>query len=174
MGKKCSAFHAMAAQFAPPKGGFVARRSRGLNGVGTVHPMQLSPIIAIHLCAASSAFLIGPWVMWARRSAQQRPRLHRALGYAWVTLMLMTATSAVFIRDFKLPNIAGYTPIHLLVPVTLVSLFIAFRHLAQGNIRGHRLIMTSLYISACVVAGAFTLLPSRYLGGLLWRGLGLI
>ncbi|MFC7409717.1 DUF2306 domain-containing protein [Hydrogenophaga atypica] len=136
--------------------------------------MQLSPVIAIHLCAACSALLIGPWVMWARHSAQQRPRLHRALGYAWVTLMLMTAVSAVFIRDFKLPNIAGYTPIHLLVPVTLVSLFIAFRHLAQGNIRGHRLIMMSLYISACVVAGAFTLLPSRYLGGLLWRGLGLI
>lgn len=174
MDKKCGAFHALAAQFTPPTGGFVARRSRRSAGVGTVRPMQLTPVIAIHLCAASCAFLIGPWVIWARRSAQQRPRLHRALGYAWVTLMLMTATSAVFIRDFKLPNIAGYTPIHLLVPVTLVSLFIAFRHLAQGNIRSHRLIMTSLYISACVVAGAFTLLPSRYLGGLLWRGLGLI
>lgn len=134
--------------------------------------MQLTPVIAIHLCAASSALLLGPWVIWARRGAEQRPRLHRALGHAWVTLMLMAALPAVFIRDFNLPNIAGYTPIHLLVPVTLGSLFIAFRHLMRGNIRGHRLTMTSLYISACVVAGAFTLLPSRYLGGLLWRGLG--
>ncbi len=174
MDKKCGAFHALAAQFTPPTGGFVARRSRRSAGVGTVRPMQLTPVIAIHLCAASSAFLIGPWVIWARRGAQQRPRLHRALGYAWVTLMLMTALSAMFIRSNTMPNIAGYTPIHLLVPVTLVTLFLAFRHLARGDIRRHRANMVGLYVGACVVAGGFTLLPSRYLGGLLWRGLGLI
>jgi uncharacterized membrane protein len=137
--------------------------------------MQPTPAIAIHLCAASAAFLlVGPWVIWARRGVSQRPRLHRALGYAWVTLMLMAALSAIFIRDVKLPNLAGYTPIHLLVPVTLASLYIAFRQLARGNVRAHRTTMTSLYIGACVVAGAFTLLPNRYLGGLLWGGLGLI
>lgn len=168
MGKKCGAFHAVTAQFTPPQGGFVARRSRGTRGVGTVHPMQLTPVIAIHLCAASSAFLIGPWVIWARRSAQQRPRLHRALGYAWVTLMLMTALSAMFIRSDTLPNIAGYTPIHLLIPLTLGSLFVAFRHLLRGHIAGHRKTMVSLYIGACLIAGAFTLLPQRYLGHLLW------
>jgi uncharacterized membrane protein len=174
MGKKCSAFHAVAAHFTPPKGGFVARGAHRSKGVGTVRPMQLTPVIAIHLCAASSAFLIGPWVIWARRGAQHRPRLHRAMGYAWVTLMLMTAFSAMFIRDNTLPNIAGYTPIHLLVPVTLVTLFLSFRHLARRDIRRHRLTIVGLYIGACVVAGSFTLLPSRYLGGLLWRGLGLI
>lgn len=136
--------------------------------------MSLNPVIAIHLCAALSALLLGPWVIWARRGAKQRPRLHRALGHAWVTLMLMAALSALFIRDFRLPNIAGYTAIHLLVPVTLVSLIVAFVYLARGNLRGHRITMTSLYFSACVVAGAFTLLPSRYLGGLLWRAVGLI
>jgi uncharacterized membrane protein len=136
--------------------------------------MQPTPVIAIHLCAASGALLIGPWVIWARRGVIQRPRLHRALGYAWVTLMLAASVSAIFIRDFKLPNLGGYTPIHLLVPVTLASLFIAFRHLARGNVRAHRTTMTSLYIGACVVAGAFTLLPNRYLGGLLWGSLGLI
>ena len=34
--------------------------------------------------------------------------------------------------------------------------------------------LVSFSVGACVIAGAFTLLPSRYLGGLLWRGLGLI
>jgi uncharacterized membrane protein len=29
--------------------------------------------------------------------------------------------------------------------------------------------MVWLYVSACLVAGAFTLLPSRYLGGLVWH-----
>lgn len=131
--------------------------------------MQLTPLIAVHMTAALSAIALGPVALWARKGATQRPRLHRAFGYAWVTLMLTTAISAVFIRDFTLPNVAGYTPIHLLVPVTLYSLYKAFRCLVQGNIAGHRLAMQSLYISACVVAGAFTLLPQRYLGNLLWN-----
>ena len=130
--------------------------------------MQMSPVIAIHLAAASSAFFIGPFVLWARRGRLQRPRLHRALGYAWVTLMLMTAISAIFIRDFRLPNLNGYTPIHLLIPATFFGLGLAFWRLFKGNIRGHQTAMQITYVSGCIIAGAFTLVPSRYLGQLLW------
>jgi uncharacterized membrane protein len=131
--------------------------------------MQLTPVIAIHLTAAIGALVIGPVALWARKGPKQRPVLHRAFGYAWVTLMLITAISAIFIRDFKLPNLYGYTPIHLLVPVTLLSLVGAFWFLAKKNIASHRAIMQRLYFGACVGAGLFTLLPSRYLGGLLWQ-----
>jgi uncharacterized membrane protein len=143
--------------------------------------MPMSPVIAIHLSAALSALALGPVVLWARRghqarhAATQRPRLHRAAGYAWVTLMLITAVSAIFIRDFKLPNLAGYTPIHILVPVTLGSLLMAFRALLRGDIAKHRGWMVRLYLSACIGAGSFTLLPNRYLGQLVWgQWLGLI
>jgi len=83
--------------------------------------------------------------------------------------MLIAAISAIFIRDFNLPNIWGYTPIHIFVPVTLVGLLYAFRSLARREFEAHRKTMQLLYISACVVAGAFTLLPSRYLGQLIWH-----
>jgi uncharacterized membrane protein len=143
--------------------------------------MPMSPVIAIHLSAALSALALGPVVLWARRghqarhAATQRPRLHRAAGYAWVTLMLITAVSAIFIRDFKLPNLAGYTPIHILVPVTLGSLLMAFRALLRGDIAQHRGWMVWLYLSACIGAGSFTLLPNRYLGQLVWgQWLGLL
>jgi uncharacterized membrane protein len=143
--------------------------------------MQLTPIIAIHLSATLGALVLGPIALWARRGHARRvahtqsPRLHRAAGYAWVTLMLATAISAMFIRDFRLPNIAGYTPIHLLVPVTLGGLVTAFRHLLRGNIEGHRKAMVQLYVAACLVAGGFTLLPSRFLGQLVWgQWLGLL
>ena len=136
--------------------------------------MQLTPVIAVHMTAALAALAVGPLALWARRGTTPRPRLHRAFGYAWVTLMVLTAVSAIFIRDHSLPNIAGYTPIHLLVPVTLGGLVLAFRRLAQRDIAGHRTAMRWLYFSACVVAGAFTLLPQRYLGQLLWRQLGLL
>ena len=137
--------------------------------------MQLTPIIAIHMTAALGAIALGPVALWARKGATQRPKLHRAFGYAWVTLMLVTAISALFIRGGRLPNIAGYSPIHLLVPVTLFGLFGSFWFLARGNIRGHRRVMQWLYIGACVVAGAFTLLPGRFLGDLIWvEWLGLL
>jgi uncharacterized membrane protein len=137
--------------------------------------MQLAPIIAIHMTAALGAIALGPVALWARKGATQRPRLHRAFGYAWVTLMMVTAISAVFIRGYNLPNIAGYSPIHLLVPVTLFGLFGSFWYLAHGNIRGHRRVMQWLYVGACLVAGAFTLLPGRFLGELIWvEWLGLL
>ena len=135
--------------------------------------MQMSPVIAVHMTAAILAVVTGPVALWARRTREQHPRLHRAFGYAWVTLMLVTAVSAIFIRDRTLPNIGGYTPIHLLIPVVFAVLFAAFWFLAHHNIRGHRRSMVSLYFSACIVAGAFTLLPNRYLGRLLWSQLGL-
>ena len=140
--------------------------------------MQLTPLIAVHMSAALIAIAIGPVALWSRlwagKGTAPRPKLHRAFGSAWVTMMLIASISAIFIRDFQLPNIAGYTPIHALVPVTLYTLFRAFQHLAQGNIAAHRKAMQSLYVSACVVAGAFTLLPGRYLGNLVfgqWLGL---
>ncbi|SDN25198.1 DUF2306 domain-containing protein [Polaromonas sp. JS666] len=136
--------------------------------------MQLTPLIAIHLFAASAAILIGPVALWARKGRVQRPKLHRAFGYAFVTMMLVTAATAVFIRDYDYPNIAGYTPIHLLVPFALFSMTGAFWHLSRGNIAGHRGAMQALYIGACLVAGVFTLMPDRYLGKLLWGQLGLL
>ncbi|WP_280189345.1 DUF2306 domain-containing protein [Delftia sp. PS-11] len=136
--------------------------------------MQLTPLIAIHMGAALAATAIGPVALWARRAGAARPRLHRAAGHAFVTLMVCAAISAGFIRDTSLPNWGGYTPIHLLVPVTLINLARSFWFLYRGNIEGHRKTMRGLYFGACVVAGLFTLLPSRYLGGLLWRQLGLL
>lgn len=129
----------------------------------------MTPVIAIHMSAALGALAIGPVVLWSRLGATSRPWLHRALGYAWSTLMVMAAISSFFIRDYNLPNLGGFTPIHLLIPVTFGSLFVAFRAVAKGDLDTHRKTMQTLYFCACVVAGAFTLLPSRYLGKLIWQ-----
>lgn len=131
--------------------------------------MQMTPVIAIHLSAALAATVIGPLALWARRGATQRPRVHRAFGYAWVTLMILTAVSAIFIRSNTLPNIHGYTLIHLLIPTVFVALFGAFWYLARKDIAGHRRVMQITYVAGCLVAGSFTLLPGRYLGHLVWN-----
>jgi uncharacterized membrane protein len=137
--------------------------------------MQLTATIAVHMTAALGALVTGPVALWARKGAKQRPRLHRAFGHAFVTLMLATAVSALLIRDTRLPNIGGFTPIHILVPVTFAVLFGAFRALFRGDIANHKKLMQRLYIGACLIAGGFTLVPGRYLGNLVWtEWLGLV
>jgi uncharacterized membrane protein len=170
-------FHAARAPFcrSPVARPGLARQSAAIADATPENTMQLTPVIAIHMTAALGAIVTGPVALWARQGRQQHPRLHRAFGHAFVTLMVVTAISALFIRDFRLPNIAGYTPIHVLVPISLLSLVGSFVKLARGDIAGHRSIMRKLYFGACLVAGAFTLLPGRYLGNLVWgRWFGLI
>lgn len=135
------------------------------------HLAQLPPAVIVHLFAALAALLLGPIALTARKGS----RLHRAMGYAWVTLMLAAAASSVLIRDFRLPNMAGYTPIHILTLVTFIGVGSGVWFIAHKNIRRHRTAMISAYLGGCVTAGIFTLLPSRFLGQLVWhQWLGLI
>ena len=127
--------------------------------------MSLSPAIVIHLSMASSALLLGPIALTLRKGT----RGHRAAGYAWITLMLGAALSALFIRDERLPNIAGYTPIHLFVPLTLLGIGSAIWAISRGRVRAHRSAMWSTYLGGCLAAGSMALLPQRYLGDLLWH-----
>ena len=137
--------------------------------------MTLTPALSIHLSAALAATALGPIALWARRSGAQRPRLHRAVGYAWITLMVTTALSAAFITGTHGPRIAGYGPIHLLIPFTLGAIGLGLRALLRGRIQAHRKTMLGLYLGACVGAGAFTLLPQRFLGQWVWgQWLGLL
>jgi uncharacterized membrane protein len=130
----------------------------------TLGLMHRHPLIFFHLVTAVAALLLGI-VMLSRRKGTTS---HRALGWIWVTLMGSTALASVFIRDYRLPNLYGYTPIHSFTLLVAVLLPLALWYIRRGNVRGHRKTMTGLYIGACIVAGLFTLLPGRFLGSLLW------
>ena len=115
------------------------------------------PLVFFHLVTAFSALVIGGVVLWRRKGTFD----HRLLGWTWVVLMASTAVASAFIRDYRLPNLAGFTPIHgftLLVAVMLPRGIWFIRH---GNVVGHRKAMRGLFIGACVIAGLFTLLPGR-------------
>jgi uncharacterized membrane protein len=129
--------------------------------------MPLSPAIVVHLVFALGALVLGPFALFARKGS----RLHRAAGYMWVTLMLGAAASSVFIRDFRLPNIAGYTPVHLLTLLTFAGIAGGLWYIARRNVAAHRSVMLNVYLGGCVGAGLFALLPHRFLGGLLWHQL---
>jgi uncharacterized membrane protein len=130
--------------------------------------MSFTPVIAIHTTFALSALVLGPLALWTRLGSTVRPRWHRAAGYAWVTCMLGAALSAAFIRSSLPLSLWGFSPIHLLIVLSLLGLARAFIHLKRGNIADHRRLMQWLYLLAGVVTGLFTLLPGRLLGQLVW------
>jgi uncharacterized membrane protein len=126
--------------------------------------LQRHPLIFFHLVTAVSALLLGAVILSRRKGTFS----HRTLGWAWVLLMGSTALATAFIRDYRLPNIGGYTPIHFFTLFVAVLLPYAIWQIRRGNVRAHRRAMKGVFIGGCLVAGIFTLLPGRFLGSLLW------
>lgn len=132
---------------------------------------SLPPFVLVHLSFASAAVLLGPVALWSRKGS----RGHRALGYAWVTVMVGTALSAFFLRSTGTVQLFGFSPIHALGIVTLAGVTGALVAIARRNVQAHRKLMQRVYLGACAGAGLFTLLPGRYLGDLLWHhALGMV
>lgn len=136
-----------------------------------LHLVETRPLIALHLTAALLALLVGIVVMFRRKGNFN----HKVAGWAWVGLMAVTALASVFIRDYQMPNIAGYTPIHLFTVSVAISVPMGIVSIRQRRIDAHRKSMTRTFYGACVIAGIFALLPGRFLGDLLWKQtLGLV
>ena len=57
--------------------------------------------------------------------------------------------------------IGPFSPIHLLSIFTLVILPHAVAHARRHDVQKHRTAMTSIFIGALVIAGAYTFFPGR-------------
>jgi uncharacterized membrane protein len=133
--------------------------------------LERHPLVFFHLVTAVGALVVGGVLLLRRKGTVD----HKRLGWAWVLLMGSTALASGFIRDYEGLNLAGITPIHGFTVLVAVMLPRGIWLVRRGKVEGHRKTMRGLYIGACVVAGLFTLLPGRFLGGLLWtQWLGVI
>lgn len=123
--------------------------------------------IMLHAGAATSALLLGAVVLFKRKGTAT----HKLAGRVWVGLMFLTALSSLWIHGHGLPNIAGFSPIHLLSLWTFIALYQGVKAARAHNIQAHKRWMKNLYLYALILAGAFTLLPSRLLGWHLWTAI---
>ena len=123
------------------------------------------PVVFFHLLTALAALLLGGVVLARRKGSVS----HKALGWVWVLMMGSTAVASAFIRDYQLPNLFGFTPLHGFTVLVASMLPRGIWHIRRGHVVAHRKTMRALYIGACVLAGIFTLLPGRFLGNLLWQ-----
>lgn len=122
-----------------------------------------TPVILFHTAAALAALALGALVFTRRKGTAS----HRLLGRTWVALMLATATSSFWIQSD-----GNYSWIHGLSVLVIVGLGGAVYCAVSGNITCHQRIMKGLFAGGLVIAGAFTLLPQRLLGRMLWSALG--
>ncbi len=129
--------------------------------------MSLAPLLAAPLviqmhAAAALLALVLAIIQLARIKAGG---LHRSLGWAFVTAMAATAISSFWIVGRS----GHYSWIHILSVFTLVNLVIAVMARRRGNIHTHKWTMIGV-VAGLVAAGAFTLLPSRIMGRVVFGG----
>ena len=127
-------------------------------------PLLMAPLaVQIHASCAIAAFVIGGFVLWRRKGT----RLHQTLGRIWVGLMLVVATSAIFINDLRI--IGPFSPIHIFVIVTYAGLGKGlWAIVVDHDVAAHRAAMQSTYLGALLLAGAFTFLPGRRMHAVLF------
>lgn len=130
--------------------------------------LERNPLIFAHLVSALGALALGAVILSRRKGTLS----HRATGWAWVLLMGSTMLTSAFIRDYRMPNLAGITPIHFFTALVAVQLPRGVLAARRGDITAHRKEMRGLYIGGCIVAGLFTLLPGRFLGRQFWAAVG--
>lgn len=121
------------------------------------------PAILIHLASTLAALALGI-VMLVRRKGTVS---HKKLGWSWVLLMAIAAGSSFFITGL---DPGRFSPIHILSVITLLALPWAIYAIRRRNVRSHRWTMISIFAGGLVVAGIFTLLPGRLLGGMVFGG----
>ena len=115
--------------------------------------------VAVHVAAALLAVCLGAAIL----SLPKGTARHKAMGRVWVAAMAVVA-----VGSFWLEGIAeggGFSAIHILSAVTVVSLAYGIAAIRRGRVRAHRTAMTMTFVGL-TVAGVFTLMPGRMLGRL--------
>lgn len=129
----------------------------------TLAPLMQMPLsVQIHVAAALTAVLLGPFVILRPR----RDRLHKIGGYLWVVAMAVTALSSFWITGLAV--LGPFGPIHLLSVLTLWSLWAGMRHAVAREIEAHRIVFRNLYCRGLLVAGLITFLPGRRMNAVLF------
>jgi uncharacterized membrane protein len=130
--------------------------SRGEGTLPNLAPLlSASPAIQLHAFAAMSAFALG----LVQLAAPKGTLPHRAVGWIWVTLMLVVAISSFFVHELKVWG--RWSPIHLLSIFTLTMLPLGVWRARHHEVQAHRWTMISIFVGGLVIAGLFTFVPGR-------------
>jgi uncharacterized membrane protein len=118
------------------------------------------PLAYAHLATVLPAFVIGTYMMFARKGNA----LHRALGKAYMVLMLTTAAISLFMPAVVGPRLLNHFGfIHLFSALAIYSVPNAYFAAKRHDVKAHKYSMIGLYIGGLVIAGGFAFMPGRLL-----------
>jgi len=123
----------------------IALGKAALGMVDGLHHYAKLPII-IHVAAVLPAIPLGGYLLLSRKGTA----LHKQLGKLWLLLMLITATSAIFIQTS-----GGFSPVHIFVPVTFHAAWKTVATARRGDIRAHKNHLVFTYLTALMIPGIF-------------------
>ncbi len=115
---------------------------------------QASLAIQIHMLVAIGAFFLGGYVLMRKKGT----KAHKMAGRVFGLLMLITATSAIFIREI---NNGSFSWIHIFVPITFIGLYQVITSIRKGKIKAHKRHVLGMYFGALLIPGAFAFMPGR-------------
>ena len=111
-----------------------------------------------HILTILAALVLTPVMLLRRRG----DRLHRQLGYVWVTAMGVTAALSFGIRTIS-PS-GGLSWIHILSAWTLVQVPLIVWSARTHNLARHRASVRGMVLGALLIAGIFTFPFNRLMG----------
>lgn len=136
----------------------VALARAGLGMVENLHYYNKLPII-IHVASVLPTVPLGGYILLTRKGT---PR-HKLLGKLWLVLMLITATSSIFIQSN-----GSFSWIHLFVPLTFHAAWKTIATARRGDIRAHKRHLVFTYLTALMLPGiAAFLVPGRLMNVML-------
>ena len=125
----------------------------------TLQPIfNASPVVQAHVAFALTSVVLGLAVFSLRKGTA----LHKITGRIWVVLMASVALGSFWIRSN-----GSFSWIHILSVVVLVNLVVAIALIRNGKVRSHQRFMIGNLVGL-LVAGAFTLLPTRLMNQVLF------
>ena len=125
-------------------------------------------LIVTHITFALGAVPVGVYIFLTKKGTSR----HKLAGRFWVALLTIVSMSAIPIQSI---NPGHYSLIHLLIPYTIGSLIYSIWNIRRFKVTrlrkyryAHMYSMIGVYVGALLIAGAFTLLPGRFLHGVVF------
>lgn len=135
--------------------------TRGLLGFAPDHPNIRKLAILIHVSAVLPAIPLGAYLLLAPKGGKR----HKQLGKLWLTLMVATASAAIFIKTS-----GSFSFIHLFIPLTFIASYKVITSARRGDMKTHKKEILGLYLGALMIPGAVAFaLPGRLMNvWLMW------
>ena len=122
--------------------------------------MNYDQLMYFHLLTIVPCVFIGAYLLIVSKGTKG----HRLLGKIYMSLMMITAVTTLFMPAQVGPQfLSHFGYLHLFSILTIYSVPTALIAIRKGQVNKHKWKMVLLYFGAIVIAGGFTFVPGRYM-----------